>query len=86
MRITYYEETDSAFIVLKEPEPERANEVAGETLEEPETGKSTGVVLHRDEAGELYYIEIYSRASARLDLSRLDIEGLASYAREAHYT
>ncbi len=86
MRVTYYEETDSAFIVLKEPAPERAGEVAGEPLEEPGTGKGTGVVLHRDEAGELYYIEIYSRASARLDLSRLDFEGLASYAREAHYT
>lgn len=86
MRITYYEETDSAFIVLREPPPEKAAEIAGETLEEPETGEGLGVVLHRDEAGELYYIEIYARASERLDLSRLDLEGLASYAREAHYT
>lgn len=83
MRITYYEETDSAFIVLKEPPAEKADEIAGEDLPDPAPG---GVVLHRDEAGELYYIEIYSRASARLDLSRLDLEGLASYAREAHYT
>lgn len=86
MRITYYEETDSAFIVLREPAPEKAHELAGESLEEPETGESTGVVLHRDESGELYYIEIYSRASARLDLSRLDLEGLVPHAREVHST
>lgn len=35
MRITYYEETDSAFIVLREPPLEKAVEIAGETLEEP---------------------------------------------------
>lgn len=86
MRITYYEEADSAFIVLKEPPPEKAEEIAGETLEDPGTGEGTSVILHRDESGEIYYIEIYSRASARLDLSRLDFEGLASYARETHYT
>lgn len=71
MRITYYEETDSAVIVLREPGPDTVGEVAGEDLPDPEPG---GVVLHRDEAGELFEIEIYSGASKRLALDRLDFE------------
>lgn len=71
MRITYYEETDSAVIVLREPGPDTVGEVAGEDLSDPEPG---GVVLHRDEAGELFEIEIYSGASKRLALDRLDFE------------
>lgn len=71
MRITYYEETDSAVIVLREPGPDTVGEIAGEDLEPPE---ASGVVLHRDDAGELYQIEIYSRASRRLDLDKLDFE------------
>ena len=71
MRITYYEETDSAVIVLREPGEDTVGEVAGEDLSDPEPG---GVVLHRDEAGELYQIEIYSGAAARLGLDKLDFE------------
>lgn len=71
MRITYYEETDSAVIVLREPGPGTAGEIAGEDLPDP---APAGVVLHRDDAGELYEIEIYSGASARLDLDKLDFE------------
>jgi uncharacterized protein YuzE len=71
MRITYYEETDTAVIVLREPGPDTVGEIAGEDRSDPEPG---GMVLHRDEAGELYEIEIYSGASKRLALDRLDFE------------
>lgn len=71
MRITHYEETDSAVIVLRGPGPDTVGEIAGEDLEDPKAG---GVVLHRDDAGELYQIEIYSGASRRLDLDKLDFE------------
>lgn len=78
MRITYYEETDSAVIVLREPGPDTVGEVAGEDLPDPAPG---GVVLHRDEAGELYEIEIYSGAAARLALDKLDFERVPAGAR-----
>ena len=71
MRITYYEETDSAVIVLREPGSDTVGEVAGEDLPHPAPG---GVVLHRDDRGELYQIEIYSGASERLALDRLEFE------------
>lgn len=71
MRITYYEETDSAVIVLREPGPDTVGEIAGEDLSDPAPG---GVVLHRDDRGELYEIEIYSGASGRLALDKLDFE------------
>lgn len=57
--------------MLREPGPDTVGEIAGEDLPDPEPG---GVVLHRDEAGELFEIEIYSRASKRLALDRLDFE------------
>jgi len=71
MRITYYEETDSAMIVLREPGPDTVGEIAGEDLPDPDPGE---IVLHRDDAGELYEIEIYGGASKRLDLDKLDFE------------
>lgn len=74
MRITYYEETDSAVIVLRGPGPDTVGEIAGEDLEGPDGGTVAGVVLHRDDAGELYHIEIYSGAGRRLDLENLDVE------------
>ncbi|MDP9439134.1 MAG: hypothetical protein M3P49_10365, partial [Actinomycetota bacterium] len=75
MRITYYEETDSAVIVLREPGPDTVGELAGEDLLHPETGEEAqGVVMHRDDVGELYRIEIYSGASRRLDPDGLDFE------------
>lgn len=71
MRITYYEESDSAVIVLRDPGPDTVGEICGEDLLDP---KTAGVVLHRDEAGELYQIEIYSGAGGRLNLDKLDFE------------
>jgi len=77
MRITYYAETDSAVIVLREPGPDTVGEVAGEDLADPET---IGVVLHRDEAGELYEVEIYSGASKRLALDQIDFRRIPAEA------
>ncbi len=74
MRITYYEETDSAVIVLREPGPDTVGEIAGEDLENPDGGTVAGVVLHRDDAGELYQVEIYAGAAGRLSLDRIDFE------------
>lgn len=71
MRITYYEETDSAVISLRERGPDTVGEIAGEDLQDAYVG---GVVLHRDDAGELYEIEIYSGAAKRLALDKLDFE------------
>lgn len=71
MRITYYEDTDSAMIVLREPGQDTVGEIAGEDLEDPST---EGVVLHRDESGELYRIEIYSGAGQRLALDELKFQ------------
>lgn len=75
MRITYYEETDSAVIVLRDPGEDTVGEIAGESGPEP---VAEGVVFHRDEAGELYEIEIYSGASKRLALDKLDFERVAA--------
>lgn len=61
MRVTYYEEIASAVIVQREPGPDIVGEVADEDPNDP---APTGVVLHRDDAGELYEIEIYFGASA----------------------
>lgn len=80
MRITYYADTDTAVIVLREPGPDTVGEIAGEDMEEPNT---EGVVLHRDEAGELYDIEIYSGASKRLDLDKLVFERVAPSGNRA---
>jgi hypothetical protein len=77
MRITYYEATDSAVIVLREPGPDTVGEIAGEDLTAPEI---PGVVLHRDDAGELYHTEIYSGASKRLALDKLDFERVPAQA------
>ena len=71
MRITYYEETDSAVIVLREPGPDTVGEIAGEDLEGPNGSTVAGMVLHRDDPGELYQIEIYSGAGKRLALDEL---------------
>lgn len=78
MRITYYEETDSAIIALREVGEDTVGEIAGEDLPYP---APEGVVLHRDEAGELYEIEIYSGASKRLGLDKLDFERVTAENR-----
>ncbi len=69
MRIKYYEETDSAVIWLRERGADTVGEIAGEDLPDPAPGS---VVLHRDDAGELYGIEIYSGAGKRLDLDQVE--------------
>ncbi len=75
MRIKYYEGEDIAVISLREPGEDTTGEIAGEDLLHPETGERVpGIVLHRDDAGELYDIEIYSGASGRVDLNRLLVE------------
>lgn len=61
MRVTQHEETDTAVIVLREAGPDTVGEIAGEDL-------------HKDDAGELYRIEIFSRASERLDLDRIYLQ------------
>jgi hypothetical protein len=63
IRISYYEEIASAVIVLREPGPDTVGEVADEDLNDP---APTGVVLHREDAGEQYEIEIYSGVSASI--------------------
>ena len=79
MRITYYEGEDIAVISLREPGPDTAGEIAGEDLLHPETGERVpGIVLHRDDAGELYDIEIHSGAARRLDLEKLVFERVAA--------
>ncbi len=69
MRIKYYEETDSAVIWLRERGADTVGEIAGEDLPDPAPGS---VVLHRDDAGELYGIEVYSGAGQRLDLDQIE--------------
>ncbi len=71
MRIKYYEETDSAVIWLRERGPDTVGEVAGENLPDPAPGS---MVLHRDDAGELYGIEIYGGAGKRLDLDQIELQ------------
>lgn len=75
MKITFYEGEDIAVISLRAPGPDTEGEIAGEDLLHPETGERVpGIVLHRDDAGELYEIEIYSRAAARVALDELDFK------------
>ncbi len=77
MRIKYYEETDSAVIWLRERGADTVGEIAGEDLPDPAPGS---VVLHRDDAGELYGIEIYSGAGKRLDLDQIEFRRVPSGA------
>ncbi|MDP9484988.1 MAG: DUF2283 domain-containing protein [Actinomycetota bacterium] len=75
MKIKYYEGEDIAVISLREPGPDTVGEIAGEGLVNSETRERVpGIVLHRDDDGELYDIEIYSGASKRVDLDNLIFE------------
>ena len=79
MRITYYEGEDIAVISMREPGPDTEGEIAAEDLLHPETGERVpGIVMHRDDAGELYGVEIHSEAGKRLDLDKLVFERVAS--------
>ena len=83
MKVTYHMGEDIAVISLREPGPDTEGEIAGEDLLNPETGERVpGIVLHRDDAGELYDIEIYSGASKRLDLGEIKVELVPPEARE----
>lgn len=69
MRIFYSPETDSLNIKLRDGGDEVEGEIMGEDL-------SGSVIIHRDEAGKLYQIEILGNAGDMVDLSRLEVEGL----------
>ena len=69
MKIHYHPETDSVGIHVKEGADGDVGEIMGEDLNE-------NVVLHRDDAGTLYEIEVVGSASKIFDLSRLEVEGL----------
>lgn len=57
--------------------------MAGEDPEGSDGGTVAGAVLHRDDAGKLYRIEIYSGASRSLDLNRLDFERVTAEGASA---
>ncbi len=69
MRIHYHPDTDSIVIHLKVGTEGVVGEIMGEDLNE-------NVVLHRDDAGTLYEIEVVGSASKVFDLERLEVEGL----------
>jgi uncharacterized protein YuzE len=69
MRIYYSPETDSLNIKLRAGDARVVGEIMGEDLNED-------VVVHRDDAGTLYEIEVVGNASKVFDLSRLEVEGL----------
>jgi len=69
MRIYYHPETDSIVIHLKDGPSGAVGEIMGEDL-------NKNVVLHRDDAGTLYEIEVVGSASKVFDLDRLEVEGL----------
>ncbi len=66
MKVSYYPETDSLSIKLRTGEAGVVGEIMGEDLNE-------NVVLHRDDAGTLYEIEVVGSASKVFDLSRLEV-------------
>lgn len=69
MRIFYSPETDSLSIRLQDGGDGVVGEIMGEDFNED-------VVLHRDDAGKLYEIEVIGSASKVFDLERVEIEGL----------
>jgi uncharacterized protein YuzE len=64
VRVDYYSDTDSLFIKLKPGVEAEGAEVV------------PGIVLHYTPEGEVTAIDIDSRASELVDLSRLEVEGL----------
>lgn len=69
MKIFYSPETDSLSIKLRTGGEKIVGEIMGEDLNE-------NVILHRDDAGTLYEIEVVGSASKVFDLDRLEVEGL----------
>ena len=77
MKIHYHPDTDSVVIHLREVTKGVVGEIMGEDLNED-------VVVHRDDAGTLYEIEVVGEASRVFDLSRLEVEGLPVDISPAH--
>jgi uncharacterized protein YuzE len=69
MKIYYSPDTDSLSIKLREGGEEVEGHIAGEDLNDR-------VVVHRDDAGKLYEIEVLWGAREAVDLSRLEVERL----------
>lgn len=69
MKIHYHPDTDSLTIHLKDGPEGVVGEIMGEDFNE-------NIVLHCDDAGALYEIEVYGDASRVFDLTRLEVEGL----------
>jgi hypothetical protein len=69
LKIFYSPKTDSISLKFRAGGDEVVGEIMGEDLNE-------NVVLHRDDAGTLYEIEVVGSASKVFDLERLEIEGL----------
>jgi hypothetical protein len=69
MKIFYSPETDSLSIKLRTGGEKIVGEIMGEDLNE-------NIILHRDDAGILYEIEVVGSASKVFDLDRLEVEGL----------
>ncbi|CAN5840433.1 hypothetical protein BH23ACT11_BH23ACT11_13220 [soil metagenome] len=79
MKIFYHPDTDSVAIHLKDSADGVVGEIMGEDLND-------NVVLHRDDAGTLYEIEVVGSASKVFDLSHLEVEGLPiSASRTVHH-
>jgi uncharacterized protein YuzE len=74
VRIFYSPEIDSLSIRLQGGGDGVVGEIMGEDLKED-------VVLHRDDAGKLYEIEVVGSASKVFDLERVEIEGLPVNAK-----
>jgi uncharacterized protein YuzE len=64
VKISYYQETDSLFVKLKAGTEDHGAEVA------------PGIVFHYTPEGEVTAIDIESRASELVDVTRLEAEGL----------
>jgi uncharacterized protein YuzE len=69
VKIFYSPETNSLSIKLRAGDRDVVGEIMGEDLNE-------NVVLHRDDAGTLYEIEVVGSASKLVDVGRLEVEGL----------
>ena len=65
MKVVYWRDTDTMYVTLRD-------DVKGHESEEI----APGIVADFTEGGELVGIEVYDAASERVDLSKLEVEGL----------
>jgi len=70
MKVTYRRESDTMRITLR---PE-ARYVESEEV-------APGVVIDFDEAGDVISLEVYEDASDKVDLSKLEVEGLIPHQK-----